>query len=166
MKLVSDTEEFPLSDGKWEEDSLLGRLRSAVRNAGGGLEVSRRSGVPYGTLNRYLAGSEPKWSNMGKIAQACGVSLDWLATGRLSPPAGQQPSATPTPAPPPPPPASPPGPVKLFATVNIDLLAAAMEGAERALIEANPNTRNWRARAQLVTLLYDEASARLNELNN
>ncbi|MEW9272948.1 LexA family transcriptional regulator [Gluconobacter oxydans] len=58
------------------------RLKTAVRNAGGNTAVAARSGVPFSTLNRYLAGRDMKAAAMIALSQACNVSLDWLAFGQ------------------------------------------------------------------------------------
>ena len=36
------------------------------------------------TLSEYLKGTEARFGRMAKLAHACNVSLDWLATGRGS----------------------------------------------------------------------------------
>ncbi|MHB1305211.1 MAG: helix-turn-helix domain-containing protein [Acidiphilium sp.] len=64
-----------------KEDGVAARLRLAVEKNGGASEVSRKSGVPISTLNDYLSGREPRFSRAFALARACGVSLDWLATG-------------------------------------------------------------------------------------
>lgn len=43
-------------------------------------------GVPEGSLRQYLGGSEPGLEKVIAIAQAAGVSVEWLATGRLAVP--------------------------------------------------------------------------------
>lgn len=58
------------------------RLRRAVRASGGNEAVAARAGVPLSTLGTYIAGGEWKLSRALALAAACGVSLDWLATGR------------------------------------------------------------------------------------
>ncbi|MBA5777102.1 hypothetical protein H2509_08165 [Stappia sp. F7233] len=64
------------------ETGFLERLRHIVRESGGPKLVSERTGIPVGTLNKYLAGtSHPPFSNMVKIGQLRGWSLAWLATG-------------------------------------------------------------------------------------
>jgi transcriptional regulator with XRE-family HTH domain len=55
------------------------RLRSAIDSAGGTAEISKKSGIPVSSINDYLNGREPRFSRIFAIAQACGVSLDWLA---------------------------------------------------------------------------------------
>lgn len=63
-------------------DGLAARLRQAVKDAGGNSVVSEISGVPPRSLTNYLGGkNEPPVSALSKIASACRVSLDWLATG-------------------------------------------------------------------------------------
>ncbi len=70
-------------------DRTAERLREAVRGAGGNQAVALKSGVPLGTLNNYLrAITEPKAVALTQIAQACGVSLDWLMTGQGQGPDG------------------------------------------------------------------------------
>lgn len=58
------------------------RLKEALRLAGGGAAVAKQIGMPIPTLNNYIAGRDMKASALIALAEACGVSLDWLATGR------------------------------------------------------------------------------------
>lgn len=58
------------------------RLKEAVRIGGGGAAVARKIGMPMPTLNNYLGGRDMKASAMVLLAEASGVSLEWLATGR------------------------------------------------------------------------------------
>lgn len=61
---------------------LANRIRECVSRAGGGGEMSRKTGIPRGTLEDYLTGkSEPKASRLAAIAKAADASLDWLVTG-------------------------------------------------------------------------------------
>jgi hypothetical protein len=63
------------------------RLRSALS----GREVSpwaRRSGIPASTVKSCLEGTIPRADNAVKIAQALGVSVEWLVTGRGEQPPG------------------------------------------------------------------------------
>ena len=76
--------EFPSSDPDAAFDEVKARaerLRAAVKNAGGNTQVAARAGMPFGTLNRYIAGRDMKASAMVALARACDVSLDWLAEG-------------------------------------------------------------------------------------
>ncbi len=71
---------------------MVERLREAVAEAGGNQAVMRRSGIPSRTLSHYLAGREMRASTLVALADACGVSAEWLATGR-----GEKPAASPGP---------------------------------------------------------------------
>lgn len=89
------TAENANSGANSEDPSVLARaerLKSAVRKAGGSKPVADRSGVPFGTLNKYLAGREMRASAMIALARACGVSLDWLAEGSDPSADGEAPS--------------------------------------------------------------------------
>ncbi|WP_182356128.1 LexA family transcriptional regulator [Komagataeibacter europaeus] len=57
-------------------------------------QVAARTGVPFGTLNRYIVGRDMKASAMIALAKACGVSLDWLATGDEPKKPGELPTIT------------------------------------------------------------------------
>ena len=43
---------------------------------------ARKSGIGESLMRKYLSGSEPSASNLARIAEVAGVTLDWLATGR------------------------------------------------------------------------------------
>lgn len=58
------------------------RLHLAVEEAGGPGKVSANSGVNLRTLGYYLNGRDLKSEALAAIADACGVSVEWLATGR------------------------------------------------------------------------------------
>lgn len=60
---------------------MIDRFRSAIRRAGGNQVVARLSGVPKGTINNLLRGTDVRVSNAYALAVACHVSLDWLVTG-------------------------------------------------------------------------------------
>ncbi|HEY9081301.1 helix-turn-helix transcriptional regulator [Magnetovibrio sp.] len=58
------------------------RIRKTIRESGGNAVVAEKSGVPLRTIGNYTRGlSEPKIVSLSRIAKACGVSLDWIATG-------------------------------------------------------------------------------------
>lgn len=64
------------------------RIKSAVKSAGGNNFVSEKSGINLRTLNNYISGrSEPKINAIVLIAETCGVSIEWLATGQDPDPA-------------------------------------------------------------------------------
>ncbi|MGQ7818793.1 XRE family transcriptional regulator [Metapseudomonas furukawaii] len=76
-------------------EGLTKRLRECAAIAGSGDELARTTGIPRRTLETYLAGkSEVKASRLLEIADAVGVSLDWLIAGRGSPQGAQ--SGTPS----------------------------------------------------------------------
>ena len=65
------------------KEAVSRRIRECARKVGSGDELARRSGVPRRTLESYLSGrSEPKATGLALIAQAAGVSLDWLLLGK------------------------------------------------------------------------------------
>jgi transcriptional regulator with XRE-family HTH domain len=64
-----------------ESDTLASRLRECI----GDDTVSafaRKVGLPEATIRSYLDGKKPVYDKLSRIADAAGVSLDWLATGR------------------------------------------------------------------------------------
>lgn len=68
------------------KEAMCRRIRECARMVGSGDELARRSGVPRRTLETYLSGrSEPKATGLALIADAAGVSLDWLLLGRGEP---------------------------------------------------------------------------------
>ena len=64
-------------------ENFTSRLKKAVKEAGGNKAISKKSGIVLGTLSQYIRGiSEPSISKIAAIAEAWGVSLDWLAYGK------------------------------------------------------------------------------------
>ena len=65
--------------------SVSERLRSAIRDSGFNLkEFAAKSGVPYRTLQDYVAGArDPGAENLSKMATHLRVSMDWILTGRV-----------------------------------------------------------------------------------
>ncbi|MFN4097786.1 MAG: helix-turn-helix domain-containing protein [Sphingomonas sp.] len=60
-------------------------MKDRIRSAIGEEPVAafaRRCGFGESLLRKYLAGAEPSAKNLARIADAAGVSLEWLATGR------------------------------------------------------------------------------------
>lgn len=68
----------PIDNGRAE------RLREALAKGGGRIKVAEQIGIHPQSLTRYLAGRDMPTSNLVAIAEACAVSLEWLATGRAS----------------------------------------------------------------------------------
>ena len=64
-------------------DAFKQRLREAYRRAGGQEAVEQRSRVAQTTLS-YWAGPArklPPSDRLARVAQACGVTVEWLLTG-------------------------------------------------------------------------------------
>lgn len=70
-----------LPDGATPE-AVSERLGLAVRAAGGHAAVVAKSGVKSRTLSRILGGQEVKQGALVALADACDVTVEWLATGR------------------------------------------------------------------------------------
>ncbi|MCH5352979.1 MAG: helix-turn-helix transcriptional regulator [Acutalibacter sp.] len=69
--------------------SVLARLKSEKEKSGlTNEELSEKSGVPLGTLNKILSGDTkaPQLPAMMAIAAALGTSVDYLAYGRAASP--------------------------------------------------------------------------------
>lgn len=64
-----------------ESDALARRIAEVMgdRNVSG---FARECGFGESLLRKYLAGAQPNTSNLVAIANAGGVMVDWLATGR------------------------------------------------------------------------------------
>ncbi len=124
----------------------------AVRAAGGNQVVATRADMNLSTLNRYIAGRDMKASAMIRLARACNVSLDWLATGQESTaPAAQPPSAQPAP-----PPAS--QPPDLFSIVNVDKMVGCLEAAMHDM-PPKFGKLPMRKVVQVALVLYDALTA-------
>lgn len=65
----------------YDHGEAITRFRSAIKRAGGIQVVAKIAGVPKGTINNLLRGTDIRISNAYAIAAACHVSMDWLATG-------------------------------------------------------------------------------------
>lgn len=65
----------------FEQEKFIARLKSAIKKAGGPKRVSEISGVPLSSLNGYTGprAALPTSDKLIAIAEACGVSIDWLA---------------------------------------------------------------------------------------
>ena len=140
---------FAVSGPNSEDQGRPNRLREALRRGGGNKVVSERSGVPLANLQTYLKGREMRIDTAIALAEACGVTLEWLATGKD--PAPQAP------------PAAAARPPKLFSFVDTELLAAAVKGAI-GVFEAKGAAIEGRAFGQIVCLLYDEGNQRIADM--
>ncbi|GAA3670656.1 MULTISPECIES: LexA family transcriptional regulator [Acetobacter] len=61
------------------------RLQQAVQAAGGNTQVAIRAQMPLSTLSRYLSGRDMKATALVALANACNVSVEWLAKGHGTP---------------------------------------------------------------------------------
>ncbi|KAB8123967.1 XRE family transcriptional regulator [Komagataeibacter medellinensis] len=91
-----ESEDFHPDDRDLAVKERAERLRVAVKGAGGNAQVAIRAQINLGTLNNYIAGRDMKASAMIALAKACGVSLDWLATGEGPEKPNEIPTVTPT----------------------------------------------------------------------
>ena len=130
------------------------RLKMAVRDAGGAAAVATRAAIPLRTLHTYTAGSDLKTSALIALADACGVSVEWLATGKEHKLPGEAAEVTihqtatgHTEAHP----MRRAMPRGLFETVDVAGLAQAMDYIERRLA---PGTTTLE-RARAIVLAYD-----------
>ncbi|WP_160009852.1 helix-turn-helix transcriptional regulator [Rhizobium sp. 18055] len=65
-----------------EELAFKERIRDVIQANGKAPLLAKKTGIPLGTLNKYVAmRSIPSVTNAAKIAAAVGVSLEYLATG-------------------------------------------------------------------------------------
>lgn len=66
-----------------QDSSFTARLRQAMEGATAA-QVARTTGISVRTIQSYVQGktADPGLSHASAIAEALGVSLDWLATGR------------------------------------------------------------------------------------
>jgi len=145
--------ERPSSETELDRQTRAERLREAVESGGGRQTVADRAGMPVSTLSAYLRGGEMKMSNAAAIARATGVRLEWLALGtgpRHDSESGVMETGAEM--------AGGPAP-GLFASVNMDTLAAAYAAAIAAL-HANGHVHPEPRRiVQVMTLLYDQLAA-------
>lgn len=144
--------DFPV---RFDRRPMIERFRSAIRDAGGVRSVAARSGVPKGTIDNLLGGTEIRFSAAYAIANACNVSLDWLATGRGdNADRSQPPSDAIHIAEAPPSEPLPVKPASLFSTLDMDQFALCLELIQTAFTRMNQPS-DPRRMAQLAALLYD-----------
>lgn len=62
------------------------RIDEIIKKAGGQKTISEKTGIPLKSISNYCLGiSPPKLEPLIQIAEATGVSLDWIATGKGEP---------------------------------------------------------------------------------
>ncbi|HGG5246337.1 TPA: helix-turn-helix domain-containing protein [Salmonella enterica subsp. enterica serovar Paratyphi B] len=94
---MSNTYEEKTDDKGKNRDRIIGhgtinrfgeRLKVAM-NGMSNAELARRSGMSETTIRKYLQGKiYPALDSLAIVADACGVSLTWLATGEQEPKTG------------------------------------------------------------------------------
>lgn len=67
--------------------SFTKRLRQSLEETGlDNIEFAKKVGIGYSTFAAYLnpknIGKVPEWSQLAKIAQGLGKTIDWLLTGK------------------------------------------------------------------------------------
>ncbi|MEW6124140.1 MAG: helix-turn-helix transcriptional regulator [Pseudomonadota bacterium] len=65
-------------------ESMADRIRLCADIVGSGNELARRTGIARASLENYFKGREPQASKLAAIANAAGVSLDWLIAGKTA----------------------------------------------------------------------------------
>jgi transcriptional regulator with XRE-family HTH domain len=76
----------PEASGEVESDEQKEGLAKRLAQTMGDESMAsfaRRSGLGAGLLRKYLHGAMPSAENLVKLAEAGGVTVDWLASGRL-----------------------------------------------------------------------------------
>ena len=152
---VNREAEFPVQAENWEGKTAAERLKAAMATAGGPKAVAEKSRVPLSTIGGYTRGGEIKLSNLVQLAEASGVTVEWLATGRGPMRPGAAPAAAP-PLPANPQESAPQAPRALFASVDMDRLALAYASAMAALAANGHYSPEPRRVMQVTTLIYDQ----------
>ena len=73
------------NQGKDEHELLvarIARLKQAIGDDRRKNAIAEKAGIPPTSLSNYLGGRDMKVSTLVALADACGVSIEWLATGR------------------------------------------------------------------------------------
>ena len=107
-------------------DSAGRRLREAIRQAGGQTAISARSGIKMRSLSNYLTGlNEMKMQTIVTLADACGITIEWLAAGR----GPMRPSDSPAPPPAARPASDPTEPQSILDNLDLPRMVQAMRFA-------------------------------------
>lgn len=77
----SEIPDVSVSEENWDTEFRFDRLKNAVDLAGGNTVIAAKAGVAKSTLSTYMNGAEWKLGAVKSIADACGVSLQWLLFG-------------------------------------------------------------------------------------
>lgn len=72
--------DFPVQDQK--RKAFANRLKQAMRGKFTQETLAEEIGLSLSGIKKWFSGiTDPSWSSVVLAAKACGVSLDWLATG-------------------------------------------------------------------------------------
>lgn len=61
---------------------FIKRIERLIHDAGGQSALARRTGLSLGAIQRYMKGGEPTRGVLIRLAEACGVTLQWLVYGK------------------------------------------------------------------------------------
>ncbi|EON15243.1 MULTISPECIES: LexA family transcriptional regulator [Pandoraea] len=64
------------------DDDFIARLRLLIERAGNASALVRQAGISPSGFQKYLGGAEPSRRVLMALAEAGGVTLEWLITGR------------------------------------------------------------------------------------
>ena len=81
-RTASDSHELSSPILNFESDAFVARLKEMIGDESNSA-FARNAHIGEGTLRNILAGAWPRTDNLVAIADAGGVTIDWLATGRL-----------------------------------------------------------------------------------
>lgn len=82
MEKIVSAHDRHVQEKKKSVDERCQRLKTVIAIGGGNNAVARAAGVSNTTISTYVHGRDMKASIAVAIADACGVSVEWLMTGR------------------------------------------------------------------------------------
>ena len=65
-----------------DDENFIRRIETLVRDAGGQSALARRTGLSLGAIQRYMKGGDPTRKVLVRMAESCGVTIDWLVLGK------------------------------------------------------------------------------------
>ena len=129
---------FDKDNGDIAAKATLGaRISVCAKTVGGKKRLSEKTGVSEAQLYRYIGGtSKPTVEPLVKIAQASGVGIEWLATGKARKLPWEGPGGV--------------------LEINLVLLVNVIEAVEESIAKKGVDVRA-RQKAEFIALLYDLA---------
>ncbi len=67
------------------DEQFVLRIKDLVDKAGGQSALARKSGLSLGAIQRYLRGGDPSRKALVRLANSCGVTINWLIFGEENP---------------------------------------------------------------------------------